>query len=127
MACRTLAAITGSQTRAGPGVLGWGGAILAQQAGVARLPCDGLKPSTIPRVSFDNLVALQRAMEAAGVIFLDAGDELATTAAVNDKCGGRCHYRPACVKPPDAPDGTFGEDAAARPGSKSRGIGVRYL
>jgi hypothetical protein len=54
-------------------------------------------------VSFDNLVALQRAMEAAGVIFLDAGDELATTAAVNDKCGGRCHYRPASVKPPDAP------------------------
>jgi hypothetical protein len=86
-----------------------------------------LKPSTIPRVSFDNLVALQRAMEAAGVIFLDAGDELATTAAVNDKCGGRCHYRPASVKPPDALDGTLVRTPPLAPGSKSRGIGVRYL
>jgi hypothetical protein len=67
--------LTGSQIRAGRALLGWSAATLAEQAAVSEATVR--RAETVdhtPRMRSDNLLALQRAMEAAGVLFLDAGD-----------------------------------------------------
>jgi ribosome-binding protein aMBF1 (putative translation factor) len=67
--------LTGSQIRAGRGLLAWSAATLAQQAGVSEATVRRAEAvDGTPRMRSDNLLALQRAMEAAGVVFLDEGD-----------------------------------------------------
>jgi len=67
--------LSGSQIRAGRALLGWSARTLAEQSGVSESTIRRAEAvDGTPRMRADNLLALQRAMEGGGCLFLDAGD-----------------------------------------------------
>jgi transcriptional regulator with XRE-family HTH domain len=67
--------ITGQQMRAARAMLRWTVAQLAERAGVSETTVRrGERVDGVPRMSAANLNAIQRALEAAGILFLDEGD-----------------------------------------------------
>jgi len=67
--------LTGAQIRAGRALLGWSAATLAEQSGVSESTIRRAEAvDGTPRMRADNLLALQRAMEDGGAMFLDPGD-----------------------------------------------------
>jgi transcriptional regulator with XRE-family HTH domain len=67
--------LSGSQIRAGRALLGWSARILAEQSGVSESTIRRAEAvDGTPRMRADNLLALQRAMEDGGCLFLEAGD-----------------------------------------------------
>ena len=67
--------ITGSQIRAGRALLGWSAATLAEQSGISESTIRRAEAvDGTPRMRADNLLALQRALETGGCLFLDPGD-----------------------------------------------------
>jgi transcriptional regulator with XRE-family HTH domain len=68
--------ITGPQIRAARALLGWSGADLARRAGISYPTVQRAETATgIPGMRLYNLIALQRALEAGGVIFLAQGEQ----------------------------------------------------
>jgi transcriptional regulator with XRE-family HTH domain len=63
--------ITIEQLRAARSLLGWSQSKLAQQAGVSLPTVKRVETGTGPRVSDHARAKLQRALEAAGIAFLD--------------------------------------------------------
>ena len=68
---RKIASITIEQLRAARGLLGWSQSELASHAGLSLPTVKRLEASFGPRVSSDARTKLQRALEAAGVEFID--------------------------------------------------------
>jgi transcriptional regulator with XRE-family HTH domain len=67
--------IVGSQIRAGRALLGWSVATLATQSGISEATIRRAEAvDSVPSMRADNLLALQRALEDGGVLFLDPGD-----------------------------------------------------
>ena len=67
--------ITGPQIRAARALLGWSGADLARRAGISYPTVQRAETATgVPGMRLYNLIALKRALEARGVIFLDQGE-----------------------------------------------------
>jgi len=67
--------LSGAQIRAGRALLGWSAATLAEQSGISESTIRRAEAvDGTPRMRADNLLALQRAMEEGGALFLDAGD-----------------------------------------------------
>jgi hypothetical protein len=67
--------ITGRQMRAAMGLLGWDVPKLADESGVSESTIRrSLTAVEVPRMRSDNLLKIQRALEAGGCLFLDPGD-----------------------------------------------------
>jgi ribosome-binding protein aMBF1 (putative translation factor) len=68
--------LTGAQIRAGRALVGWSAATLAERAGLS-YPTVQRAESTdaVPNMKTPNLLAIQRALEEAGVVFLEAGEQ----------------------------------------------------
>jgi len=65
--------ITGAQIRAGRGLLGWSAAQLAEKSGVSYSTVARAEAvDDVPAMRTPNLLAMQKALEAGGVIFFDA-------------------------------------------------------
>lgn len=66
--------ITGPQIRAARALLGWSAAELAERAGLSYPTVQRAESvEDVPAMKTQNLLALQRALEGAGIAFLDAG------------------------------------------------------
>jgi transcriptional regulator with XRE-family HTH domain len=63
--------ITTQQLRAARGLLGWSQSELAERAGLSLPTVKRVETGTGPRVSDDARAKLERALEAAGIEFLD--------------------------------------------------------
>jgi transcriptional regulator with XRE-family HTH domain len=64
--------LTGPQIRAARGLIGWSIATLADKAGVGYQTVHRAETAEgVPSTTATNLFAIQRALEAAGVVFLD--------------------------------------------------------
>ncbi|MDO9609873.1 MAG: helix-turn-helix domain-containing protein [Brevundimonas sp.] len=75
-----------AQIRAARALLGWNGAALAEAAGVSLQTIRRMESEVGPgRSSAANVGAVQRALEAAGVTFLDADETTATGPGVRLK------------------------------------------
>jgi transcriptional regulator with XRE-family HTH domain len=70
--------ISGSQIRAGRALINLSAAALAERAGVGSATVQRAEAAAdgIPTLTAPNLYAIQRALEAAGVLFID-GDDMA--------------------------------------------------
>ena len=67
--------ITGAQIRAARGLLGWSAADLAQRARLSYATVQRAETAEgVPTTQAQNLFAIQQALEAGGVIFLDPGE-----------------------------------------------------
>ena len=67
--------MTAAQIRAARALLGWNGAQLAEAAGVSLQTIRRMESELGPgRSSASNVDGVQRALEAAGVMFIDSGD-----------------------------------------------------
>jgi transcriptional regulator with XRE-family HTH domain len=67
--------LSGRQIRAARALLGWSAADLAAQSGISQSAIQRAEAvDEVPSMRAPNLLALQRALEAGGVIFLAAGD-----------------------------------------------------
>jgi hypothetical protein len=67
--------ITGSQIRGARAMLAWDVRTLAERAGISEATIRrGEATDRVPTMRSDNLAALQRTMEVAGIVFLDEGD-----------------------------------------------------
>jgi transcriptional regulator with XRE-family HTH domain len=67
--------ITGGQVRAARGLLGWSQAVLAEKSEVGLSTVRRMEADLGPvRVYSDNLWKVQRALEAAGIRFIDQDD-----------------------------------------------------
>ncbi|WP_082602062.1 helix-turn-helix domain-containing protein [Phenylobacterium sp. Root700] len=65
--------LTAEQIRAGRALVGWSGAKLAEAAGISLQTVRRMESAVGPgRSSVENLEAVRRALEGAGVVFLDA-------------------------------------------------------
>src|SRR5438270_3140729 len=68
--------LTGAQIRAGRALLGWSAATLAERAGVSYPTVQRAETADgVPRMKAPNLYAIQRALEAGGVVLLDPGEQ----------------------------------------------------
>jgi transcriptional regulator with XRE-family HTH domain len=67
--------ITGAHIRAARALVSWSAATLAEKAGIS-YPTVQRAESTddVPRIQATNLLAIQRVLEEAGVVFLDPGE-----------------------------------------------------
>jgi hypothetical protein len=84
--------IVGSQIRAGRALLGWSVATLATQSGISEATIRRAEAvDGVPTMRSDNLLAIQRALEDGGVMFLDPGDVRTGGAGVRWRPG---HPRP---------------------------------
>lgn len=63
--------IGGPQIKAARGLLGWSAETLADHAKIGRATVQRAETSLVPPITVANLLAIQRALEAAGVIFID--------------------------------------------------------
>ena len=67
--------ITGAQIRGARGMLNWDVKTLAERSGVSEATVRrGEMADDVPTMRADNLNAIQRVMEAAGILFLDEAD-----------------------------------------------------
>jgi transcriptional regulator with XRE-family HTH domain len=67
--------ITGAQIRAARALLKWSGRDLAEHSGVSYPALQRAEAvDDMPNMQTKNLAAIKSALEAAGVVFLDAGD-----------------------------------------------------
>ncbi len=68
--------LTGAQIRAARSLIGWSATKLAAQAGISYPTVQRAESvDGIPRLTAPNLFAIQRALEAAGVVFLDEHEQ----------------------------------------------------
>ena len=68
--------LTAAQIRAGRALVGWSGAKLAEAAGISLQTVRRMESAVGPgRSSVENVEAVRRALERAGVIFLEAPNE----------------------------------------------------
>jgi transcriptional regulator with XRE-family HTH domain len=64
--------VTGAQIRAARALIGWSATTLAQRSGVSQPTVQRAESvDGIPRMQAPNLAAIQRALEEAGVVFLE--------------------------------------------------------
>lgn len=67
--------ITSSQIRAARSLVGWTAAKLAEHSGLSVPTIQRAEQGAdVPNMKTTNLLAVQRALESAGVVFLDPGD-----------------------------------------------------
>lgn len=80
--------LTAAQIRAARALLGWNGAALAEAAGVSLQTIRRMESEAGPgRSSAANVEAVRRALETAGVIFLEADDASEVGPGVRLKMG----------------------------------------